>query len=50
MPLPTKAQDIINTLLALGYNEREAKAATKGIPKGTEVGEGVRLAFENLLK
>lgn len=42
--------DIINTLLALGYNEREAKAATKGIPKGTEVGEGVRLALKNLLK
>ena len=28
-----ESQDIINTLLALGYNEREAKAATKGIPK-----------------
>ena len=45
-----ESQDIINTLLALGYNEREAKAATKGIPKGTEVGEGVRLALKNLLK
>ena len=41
-----ESQDIINTLLALGYNEREAKAATKGIPKGTEVGEGVRLALK----
>ena len=50
MPLPTKAKTLINTLLALGYNEREAKAATKGIPKGTEVGEGVRLALKNLLK
>lgn len=45
-----ESQDIINTLLALGYNEREAKAATKGIPKGTEVGEGVRLALKKLLK
>ncbi|STZ77165.1 Holliday junction branch migration protein RuvA [Bergeriella denitrificans] len=42
--------DIISTLLALGYNEREAKAAVKDIPKGTDVGEGVRLALKNLLK
>lgn len=42
--------DIVSTLMALGYNEREAKAAVKGIPKGTEVGEGVRLALKNLLK
>lgn len=42
--------DIVSTLLALGYNEREARAAVKGIPSGTEVGEGVRLALKNLLK
>ena len=36
--------DIVSTLLALGYSEREAKAAVKGLPKGTDVGEGVRLA------
>lgn len=42
--------DIISTLLALGYNEREAAAAVKGIPAGTDVGEGVRLALKNLLK
>ncbi len=42
--------DIVSTLLALGYNEREAKAAVKGIPKGTDVSEGVRLALKNLLK
>ncbi|QEY25388.1 Holliday junction branch migration protein RuvA [Neisseria zalophi] len=42
--------DIVSTLLALGYNEREAKAAVKGIPAGTDVGEGVRLALKNLLK
>lgn len=45
-----ESNDIISTLLALGYNEREAKAATKGIAAGTEVGEGVRLALKNLLK
>lgn len=45
-----ETNDIVSTLLALGYNEREAKAAVKGIPKGTDVGEGVRLALKNLLK
>lgn len=45
-----ETDDIVSTLLALGYNEREAKAAVKGIPSGTEVGEGVRLALKNLLK
>ena len=45
-----ETNDIVSTLLALGYSEREAKAAIKGIPKGTDVGEGVRLALKNLLK
>ena len=44
------SEDIVSTLLALGYNEKEARAATKGIPTDTEVGEGVRLALKNLLK
>lgn len=45
-----ETNDIVSTLLALGYSEREAKAAVKGIPQGTDVGEGVRLALKNLLK
>lgn len=45
-----ETNDIVSTLLALGYSEREAKAAVKGISKGTDVGEGVRLALKNLLK
>lgn len=49
-PAADETDDIVSTLLALGYNEREAKAAVKNIPKGTEVGEGVRLALKNLLK
>lgn len=44
------SEDIVSTLLALGYNEKEARAAAKGIPADTEVGEGVRLALKNLLK
>jgi len=46
----TDTDDIIGTLLALGYSDREARAAVKGIAPGTEVGEGVRLALKNLLK
>ena len=45
-----ESDDIVSTLLALGYNEREARAAVKGIAPGTDVGEGVRLALKNLLK
>ena len=45
-----ETDDIIVTLLALGYSDREARAAVKGITPGTEVGEGVRLALKNLLK
>ena len=45
-----ETDDIISTLLALGYSDREARAAVKGIVPGTEVGEGVRLALKNLLK
>ncbi len=47
---PDAGEDIVSTLLALGYNEREARAATKGIPADTDVGEGVRLALKNLMK
>lgn len=49
-PAVDETDDIVSTLLALGYSEREAKAAVKGVPKGTDVGEGVRLALKNLLK
>jgi len=45
-----ETDDIIGTLLALGYSDREARAAVKSIVPGTEVGEGVRLALKNLLK
>ena len=44
------SEDIISTLLALGYNEREARAAVKGIATDVDVSEGVRLALKNLMK
>lgn len=49
-PAADETEDIVSTLLALGYSEREAKAAVKGVPEGTDVGAGVRLALKNLLK
>lgn len=45
---PDHTDDIINTLTALGYSEREAKSVTKGLPENLDVVEGVRLALKNL--
>lgn len=41
--------DIIHTLIALGYNDKEARQACKNLPEGTDVSEGVRLALKNML-
>lgn len=46
---PQASDDIVSTLLALGYNEREARAAIKGIDT-SDISEGVRLALKNLMK
>lgn len=43
------SDDIISTLLALGYNEREARAAVNSLPAGIEVSDGVRLALKNMV-
>jgi Holliday junction DNA helicase RuvA len=40
--------DVLNALLALGYNEREALAATKLIEPGLSVSEGIRQALKSL--
>ncbi len=42
--------DILNALLALGYSEREALAATKGLPAGIGVSDGIRQALKLLAK
>ena len=41
--------DIINTLIALGYSDKEARSACKNLPEGTDISEGVRLALKNIL-
>ena len=50
LELRGNSEDVVSTLLALGYSEREARAAVKGMPADVDVGEGVRLALKNLLK
>ncbi len=42
--------DVLNALLALGYNEREALSAMKGLPEDVGVSDGIRLALRNLSK
>ena len=45
-----KADDVMNALLSLGYNDREAAWAVKQLPEGLAVGEGIRQALRLLSK
>jgi Holliday junction DNA helicase RuvA len=42
--------DILQALLALGYNDKEAAAALKALPTDVAVSEGIRLALKSLAK
>ncbi|MEJ7928636.1 Holliday junction branch migration protein RuvA [Ramlibacter sp. AN1015] len=42
--------DILQALLALGYNEREAGAALKALPPGVGVSEGIKSALKALAR
>lgn len=42
--------DVLNALLALGYNEREALAAVKQLPADVAVADGIRQALKSLAK
>ncbi|MCX7187037.1 MAG: Holliday junction branch migration protein RuvA [Methylophilales bacterium] len=42
--------DVLNALLALGYNEREALAAVKLLPADVSVADGIRQALKALSK
>ncbi len=44
----TSSSDILQALLALGYNEREALAAIKALPEGVGVSEGIKGALKRL--
>ncbi|MDO9282789.1 MAG: Holliday junction branch migration protein RuvA [Methylotenera sp.] len=44
------SSDVLNALLALGYNEREALAAVKQLPSDVMVTDGIRQALKLLSK
>ncbi|WP_028536814.1 Holliday junction branch migration protein RuvA [Paludibacterium yongneupense] len=45
---PDARSDILNALIALGYNEKEAAAALKPLPLDIGVSDGIRLALKGL--
>jgi Holliday junction DNA helicase RuvA len=45
-----RASDVVNALVALGYSEKEALGATKGLAPGVPVAEGIRAALKALAK
>ncbi|NMG70032.1 Holliday junction branch migration protein RuvA [Parazoarcus communis] len=47
---PNARSDILNALLALGYNEREALGAMKGLADDVGVSDGIRQALKLLSK
>ena len=47
---PSVSNDVLNALLGLGYSEKEALLATKSLPAGVAVAEGIRLALKGLSK
>ena len=47
---PGSQNDILQALLALGYNDREANAALKALPANVGVSEGIKLALRALAK
>lgn len=51
-PLPAAggAADVVNALVGLGYSEKEALAAVKGLPPGLAVADGIRAALKSLAK
>jgi Holliday junction DNA helicase RuvA len=47
---PPAMSDIMNALLALGYNDREASAAVRQLPDGVAVADGIKQALKALAK
>jgi Holliday junction DNA helicase RuvA len=43
-------QDILNALLALGYNDKEASSALRQLPPGVSTSDGIRQALKLLSK
>jgi Holliday junction DNA helicase RuvA len=47
---PDHQSDILQALLALGYNDKEAAAALKVLPADVGVSDGIKLALKSLAK
>ena len=45
-----QAADALNALVALGYSDKEALTALKGLPSGTPLAEAIRFALKALAK
>jgi Holliday junction DNA helicase RuvA len=45
-----ESADVLNALLGLGYNEREAQAAVKQLPADLQIAEAIRQALKHLSK
>ena len=44
------SSDVLNALLSLGYNEKEARYALKQLPEGLGVSDGIRQAQKSLAR
>jgi holliday junction DNA helicase RuvA len=44
------ASDVVNALVALGYSDKEAASAVKGLAPGVPVAEAIRAALKTLAK
>jgi holliday junction DNA helicase RuvA len=47
---PEHGADVLNALIALGYSDKEARAATRELAPGMPVAEGIRAALRSLAK
>ena len=45
-----ESADVLNALLGLGYNEREAQAAVKQLPADLQIADAIRQALKHLAK
>jgi holliday junction DNA helicase RuvA len=49
-PASGSSSDVVNALIGLGYSEKEALNAVKGLPPGLALTEGIRAALKALAK
>jgi len=49
-PARARSSDVVNALVALGYSEKEALAATQGLAPDMPVAEAIRAALKSLVR